>query len=297
MRLPRCCRTQAMTDNSPLIEAQDIHFSYDGETPALRGVSLTISQGEFVALAGANGSGKTTLAKHFNGLLRPDRGDVRVGGNVARGRSIGELARTVGYVFQNPDHQIFLPTVAEEVAFGPRNLGVRDDELDVRVEEALALFDLTCLRKSHPTLLGRGVRRRVALAAVYAMQPRLLVLDEPTGGLDRHASEGLMATLRGMVTQGRSVVLITHDMRLVGEHARRLVLLNEGRVLADGPTADVMLQFDLLERAGIRPPPVARLSADLAELGMPFALNVDEFVDGFVERMPGRNRLVEGESA
>ncbi len=158
------------------------------------------------------------------------------------------------------------------------------------------MFDLSCLRKRHPTLLGRGVRRRVALAAVYAMQPRLLVLDEPTGGLDRHASEGLMATLRGMVSQGRSVVLITHDMRLVGEHARRLVLLNEGRVLADGPTADVMLQFDLLERAGIRPPPVARLSADLAELGMPFALNVDEFVDGFVKRLPGHTRLAEGES-
>ena len=288
-----------MTDSAPLVDVSDLQFSYgDGEqAPALRGVNLSISPGEFVALAGANGSGKTTLAKHFNGLLRPDRGTVRVDGRDARGRSIGELAQTVGYVFQNPDHQIFLPTVAEEVAFGPRNLGVRGDELDERVEEALARFDLTGMRQRHPTLLGRGVRRRVALAAVHAMRPRLLVLDEPTGGLDRRASEGLMTTLRGLVAEGRSVVLITHDMRLVGEHAVRLVLLNEGRVLADGPTADVMRQFDLIEQAGIRPPPVARLSAALASVGMPFSLNVEEFTARFAERAPSVRQPADGGSA
>jgi cobalt transport protein ATP-binding subunit len=276
-----------MVDGAPLLEVRDVVFSY-GETLALRGVSLTIRPGEFVALAGANGSGKTTLAKHFNGLLRPASGDVRVDGHETRERSIGELAQTVGYAFQNPDHQIFLPTVAEEVAFGPRNLGIRGSELDERVEAALKLFDLTCLRQRHPTMLGRGVRRRVALAAVVAMRPRLLVLDEPTGGLDRHASESLMTILRGFVSEGRAVVLITHDMRLVGEHARRLVVLNEGRVLADGPTADVMHEFDLLERAGIRPPPVARLAADLARAGMPFALNVEEFTELFLKRVPER---------
>ncbi len=283
-----------MTDQTPLVEVRDVAFSYDGATPALRGVSLTVSSGEFIALAGANGSGKTTLAKHFNGLLRPDSGEVRVAGRDARGRSIGELAQTVGYVFQNPDHQIFLPSVAEEVAFGPRNLGVRGHELDERVDAALALFDLRCERQRHPTLLGRGVRRRVALAAVYAMRPKVLVLDEPTGGLDRRASEGLMETLRGLVDDGHAVVLITHDMRLVGEHARRLVVLNEGRVLADGPTSEVMREFDLLERAGIRPPPVARLSADLADAGMPFALNVDDFASQFVRRATERSPDTDG---
>ncbi|MGA7672362.1 MAG: ABC transporter ATP-binding protein [Nitrolancea sp.] len=285
-----------MTESEPLVEVTDLQFSYGDQAPALLGISLTIGSGEFVALAGANGSGKTTLAKHFNGLLRPARGEVRVAGRDARGRSIGELAQTVGYVFQNPDHQIFLPTVAEEVAFGPRNLGVRGEELDERVEEALALFDLTDERHRHPTLLGRGVRRRVALAAVHAMRPRLLVLDEPTGGLDRRASEGLMATLRGLVAEERSVVLITHDMKLVGEHARRLVLLNEGRVLADGPTADVMRQFDLVEQAGIRPPPVARLSVALASVGMPFSLNVDEFTARFAERAPSVRLPADGGS-
>ena len=274
-----------MADTTPLIDIQQISFSYEDGPPALRQVSLTIAPGEFVALTGANGSGKTTLAKHFNGLLRPSSGRVFVAGADAQGQSISELARTVGYVFQNPDHQIFLPTVAEEVAFGPRNLGVRGAELDARVEEALALFELTCLHQRHPTLLGRGVRRRVALAATYAMRPRLLVLDEPTGGLDQRAAESLMSVLHDMVAEGRSVVLITHDMRLVGEHARRMVVLSSGQVRADGPTEHVMARHELLREAGIRPPAVARLAADLAEARMPAALNVDEFVESVVVRV------------
>jgi cobalt transport protein ATP-binding subunit len=283
-----------MADTTPLIDIQAISFSYDESPPALRQVSLTIAPGEFVALTGANGSGKTTLAKHFNGLLRPSSGRVLVAGADAQGRSIGELAQTVGYVFQNPDHQIFLPSVAEEVAFGPRNLGFRDTELDARVDEALALFDLSCLRERHPMLLGRGVRRRVALAATFAMRPRLLVLDEPTGGLDQRAADNLMAVLHDLVAEGRSVVLITHDMRLVGEHARRMVVLNGGQVRADGPTEQVMTWHDLLRAAGIRPPAVARLAADLEEAGMPAALTVDQFVEDFAARV--RERRLDGQS-
>lgn len=267
-----------MTDTSALIEIDHVSFNYEESPPALRDVSLTIGPGEFVALTGANGSGKTTLAKHFNGLLRPTSGAVRVGGRDAAGRSISELAHTVGYVFQNPDHQIFLPTVAEEVAFGPRNLGVSGAELEERVEAALALFDLRELRERHPTLLGRGVRRRVALAASYAMQPRLLVLDEPTGGLDQRATDQLMTVLHALVAEGRAVVLITHDMRLVGEHAERMIVLNGGQVRADGLTAEVMTRHALLHEAGIRPPAVARLAADLWDARLPAALTVDDFV-------------------
>lgn len=267
-----------MTDTSALIEIDHVSFNYEESPPALRDVSLTIGPGEFVALTGANGSGKTTLAKHFNGLLRPTSGVVRVGGRDAAGRSISELAHTVGYVFQNPDHQIFLPTVAEEVAFGPRNLGVSGAELEERVEAALALFDLRELRERHPTLLGRGVRRRVALAASYAMQPRLLVLDEPTGGLDQRATDQLMTVLHALVAEGRAVVLITHDMRLVGEHAERMIVLNGGQVRADGLTAEVMTRHALLHEAGIRPPAVARLAADLWDARLPAALTVDDFV-------------------
>jgi cobalt transport protein ATP-binding subunit len=272
-----------MTDARALIEIDQVSFSYEAAPPALRDISLTIEPGEFVALTGANGSGKTTLAKHFNGLLRPSSGSVRVDGRDAAGRSISELAHTVGYVFQNPDHQIFLPSVAEEVGFGPRNLGVRGAELEERVEAALALFDLRELRERHPTMLGRGVRRRVALAASYAMRPRLLVLDEPTGGLDRRATDQLMAVLHDLVAEGRSVVLITHDMRLVGEHAVRMIVINGGRLRADGPTAEVMTRHDLLHAAGIRPPAVARLAADLRTAGLPAALTVDDFVASVVK--------------
>jgi len=271
-----------MTDPRALIEVDHVSFSYEDAPPALSDVSLTIAPGEFVALTGANGSGKTTLAKHFNGLLRPSSGAVRVDGSDTASRSISELAHTVGYVFQNPDHQIFLPTVAEEVGFGPRNLGVRGAELEEQVEAALALFELSELRERHPTLLGRGVRRRVALAASYAMRPRLLVLDEPTGGLDRRATDQLMTVLHDLVAEGRSVVLITHDMRLVGEHAERMVVLNGGVLRADGSTAEVMACHELLQAAGIRPPAVARLAADLRDAGLPAALTVDDFVENVV---------------
>jgi cobalt transport protein ATP-binding subunit len=276
-----------MTDSATLIEIDRVSFSYEDAPPALRDVSLTIAPGEFVALTGANGSGKTTLAKHFNGLLRPKSGEVRVDGADAANRSISQLARTVGYVFQNPDHQIFLPSVAEEVSFGPSNLGVRGTELEERVEAALALFELRELRERHPTMLGRGVRRRVALAATYAMRPRLLVLDEPTGGLDRRATEQLMTVLHDLVDEGRSVVLITHDMRLVGEHAARMIVLSGGELRADGPTAEVMTRHDLLQAAGIRPPAVARLASDLRDAGLPAALTVDDFVANVVARTSG----------
>ena len=271
-----------MTDPRALIEVDHVSFSYEDAPPALSDVSLTIAPGEFVALTGANGSGKTTLAKHFNGLLRPSSGAVRVDGSDTASRSISELAHTVGYVFQNPDHQIFLPTVAEEVGFGPRNLGVRGAELEEQVEAALALFELSELRERHPTLLGRGVRRRVALAASYAMRPRLLVLDEPTGGLDRRATDQLMTVLHDLVAEGRSVVLITHDMRLVGEHAERMIVLNGGVLRADGSTAEIMACHELLHAAGIRPPAVARLAADLRDAGLPAALTVDDFVENVV---------------
>jgi energy-coupling factor transport system ATP-binding protein len=279
-----------MTDAPPLVEVQDVSFGYGdpGEPLALRGVRLTLRAGELVALTGANGSGKTTLAKHLNGLLRPRSGRVLIDGQNIADRSLGQLAQTVGYVFQNPDHQIFLPTVAEEVAYGPRNLGLRGAALEARTAETLAQFSLRHLADRHPTLLGRGLRRRVALAAVVAMRPRLLVLDEPTGGLDRRATDDLLDLLQARVAGGGSVVLITHDMRLVGERAERMVLLRAGEVVADGPTRTVMRDAGLLASAGLRQPPVTRLAAALAPAGMPLALDVPEFCAAFLDALAAR---------
>lgn len=276
-----------MAEPDPLVAVRDVHFSYDASVPALRGVSLTLGSGEFVALVGANGSGKTTLARHLNGLLHPDSGCVLVAGRDTRQCSVGQLAQTVGYVFQNPDHQIFLPTVEAEVAYGPRNLGAEGDDLRARVDEALERFGLVHLRHRHPMLLGRATRRQVALAAVYAMRPRVLVLDEPTGGLDRRATIRLMSLLEDMVAAGQTVVLITHDMRLVADHARRMVVMRDGLIVADGAPADLLFDGALLGASGLRPPQVARLAASLAPLGMPPVLTVERFSAAFVDRLTG----------
>ncbi len=268
-----------------LVDIQDVRYRYGGVYPALDGVSLRIEASEFLALVGPNGSGKTTLAKHCNGLLRPESGRVLVDGQDTRITRVGQLARTVGYAFQNPDHQLFLPSVAEELAYGPRNLGLHGPELRARVEGALERFGLVHLRDRHPTLLGRGLRQLVAIAAVYAMSPRLLILDEPTGGLDGRTTGRLMAALDELVVEGQSVLLITHDLRLVAEHARRVVLMHEGRILGDGSPREILTDEALLEQAGMMPPTIARLARSLARYGIPPALTVAEFAEALLARL------------
>ncbi|MCM8749229.1 energy-coupling factor transporter ATPase [Thermomicrobiaceae bacterium CFH 74404] len=268
-----------------LIEIEDARYRYGGVYPALNGVSLRIGAGEFLALIGPNGSGKTTLAKHCNGLLRPESGRVLVAGQDTRTTHVGQLARTVGYAFQNPDHQLFLPSVAEELAYGPRNLGLRGPELRARVDEALERFGLAELRNRHPTLLGRGLRQLVAIAAVYALSPRLLILDEPTCGLDGQATGRLMATIEELVAEGRSVLLITHDLRLVAEHARRVVLVHEGRILGDGPPRQILTDEALLARAGMAPLTIARLSRGLSRYGILPSLTEAELAEAVLARL------------
>jgi len=272
----------------PLLSVENITYEYEGGVLALRGVDLRLEPGELVALIGVNGSGKTTLAKHLNGLLRPAGGRVLLDGLDTREHETGELARLAGYAFQNPDHQIFQATVEAEIGFGPANLGLGGRELEERVAETLATFGLSELRREHPMLLGRGPRRRVALAAVYAMHPRLLILDEPTSGLDRANSERLLATLNDYVTAGGSIIFITHDLRLAAA-CRRVVIMREGRVLADGATSDLLTDAALLHEAGLRPPAVVELSTRLQPLGMGPALTVAEFEFSFLACLSRRS--------
>ncbi|HUG15880.1 MAG TPA: ABC transporter ATP-binding protein [Thermomicrobiales bacterium] len=275
-----------------LVRVQDISFAYtaDADTqlpPALQDVSLDIHAGELVALIGQNGSGKTTLAKHLNGLLKPATGRVLVGETDTREIAVGKLARRVGFVFQNPDHQLFLPSVRREVEYGPRQLGIDGPELDGRVAETLARFGLTALADAHPAMLGRGLRRLTALAAVCVMGPRVLVLDEPTGGLDRRRTGELMAMLRGLVDEGRAVALITHEMALVAEHAHRVVALRDGRVVADMPPSSLYERQDLLQAARLQAPDPALLAAELRERGVmlpPGVVTVAGFCDAWIAR-------------
>jgi energy-coupling factor transporter ATP-binding protein EcfA2 len=256
------------------ITCENVWYRYETGVQALAGVDLTIYGGEYVALIGANGSGKTTLAKQMNGLLRPQQGRVLLDGRDIRQQSTGQLARQVGYVFQSPDHQIFAPTVREEIAFGPRNLGLERGEVDRRVEDALETFRLTPMAAAPPATLGYGQRRLVTLASAHAMQPEVLVLDEPTVGLDRALTMRLMEWASELHRLGTTVIFITHDMRLAAV-APRCLVMDRGQVVVDDPTSGIFAHPDELARAGITPPPIVELSRRLGMRQTP--LSVEDF--------------------
>ena len=266
-----------------IIQVRNLWYRYRDDIVALKGVDLDIAAGDFVAVIGQNGSGKTTLVKHFNGLLQPASGQVLVGGHDTRKVDVGALARTVGFVFQNPDHQIFCATTREEVAFGPRNLGLEGEELDGRVEEALHRFGLVELADSPPAVLGFGMRRKISVASVYAMRPRVFVLDEPTTGLDWRNSMSLMDTVRSMHEDGHTIILVTHDMKLVCEFAQRSLVLRDGGILAYDDTREIFKRSEILKETGIEPPQIAELSKRMMSYGMPDdVLTVDEFQAAYV---------------
>ena len=254
--------------SQPQLALEQVSFSYLDGTAALRDISLAVAAGEFVALLGANGSGKTTLAKHLNGLLKPSRGCVRVNGRDTRPLRVAELARTVGYVFQNPDHQIFAASVEEEIAFGLRLQGLPQAEVAERVDWALAAFALTSYRELPPALLGWGQRRQVAMAAVLATRPQVLVLDEPTGGLDVRSRDALMAAVTTFNWSGGTVILITHNMRLVAEYASRAVVMAGGQVMFDAAPRALFERREILARAKLAAPTVVRLGQRLAPCGL-----------------------------
>ncbi len=233
------------------IALEHLSFAYDSGQPVLQDLDLTIAAGEFVALVGANGSGKTTLAKHLIGLLRPSRGRLLIQGQDSARQSVGALARQVGFLFQNPERQIFSATVTDEIAFGPRNLGLPPDVVSRRVAQALARFDLTELASQPPAVLSFTQRRRVTLAAVAALETPILVLDEPTVGLDAEARAGLLAWLHERHAQGVTLVLVTHDLALVAGHAQRVLVLQNGRFAAEGSPDVVLREHALLSQAGL----------------------------------------------
>jgi energy-coupling factor transporter ATP-binding protein EcfA2 len=241
------------------LRVENLHFAYDG-VPALAGISLNIAPGEFVAIVGQNGSGKTTLVKHFNGLLKPAQGKVWVDGRETTPLTVAELARQVGYVFQNPDHQISQTTVRAEVAFGLHQLGFAEPEVLRRTAETLAAFGLAAEAARPPAILGAGLRRKVALAGVCCVRPPVLILDEPTIGLEARAAEEVLQLAAGLQREGHTVILISHDMRRVAAYAQRCILLKEGRVLRDAPVRAVFADVALLAAANLAPPPVTRLA-------------------------------------
>lgn len=265
-----------------VLELRNVEHSYGTGNKALNGVDLTVRGGEFLAVIGKNGSGKTTLAKHFNGLLRPSNPDGAVlvraaDGNMIEPRKfkLHRLAPIIGYVFQNPDRQIFHDTCTEELEFGPANLGVDPETTRRRVVETLALVGLAGREAENPVQLSRGERQRLAIASVLAMESDVVVIDEPTTGQDPDEAKLILDCLARYQAGGHTVVIISHDMALVAEYASRVVAMHAGRVLADDTSAAVFARPDVLYETNIRPPQAAVLAA---ELGLPGAVTVDDAV-------------------
>ncbi len=252
-----------------MIEAENVRFSYPNKVEALKGISLKIGDGEFLAIMGQNGAGKSTFVKHFNGLLKPSSGTMRINGVETTKSSVASLSRNVGFVFQNPDHQLFSETVEEEIAFALKNFGFEPETIEKRVTWALNLLSLTQYRKTSPFLLSGGERKRVALASVLAWDPQTLILDEPTIGQDHEQKEILRQFIMQLQTQKKTVVIVTHDVEFVAECNPRVVLMKEGKIVADGEGKEILTDPALLELSSIVLPQIAQVFTKLSSLGLP----------------------------
>ena len=245
-----------------MIEFDDVHASYEATLPILKGVSFTIRDGEFVAFVGTNGAGKSTTMRLGHGLLKPDAGQVLIDGVPTTELRTSELARRVGFLFQNPDSQICCNTVREELLFGFKALGQAGPEADERVDAIIEEFGFDA--DDDPFLLNRGARQLLALASIVVLAPPVVVLDEPTTGLDYRECAKVMDIVRRIHERGTTVIMVCHDMEVVADYATRCIVMSGGTVVDDAPTFDVLRNRDTLERASLVPPQIVDLSLELA---------------------------------
>ena len=270
-----------------MLEIEQVSFAYPGQRPAVKNVSLMIKEGEFIALAGRNGSGKTTLTRIMVGLTKPIAGSVKLNGLPAKNLGPAALARTIGYVFQNPDRQIFRDTVAKEVAFGPEQMDWQDSERQAAVQEALRLTGLESVADCYPRGLTRSVRQRIAIASALALRPRLLILDEPTSGQDAEEKIQLMELLTALNRQGLGIILVTHDMELLLQYTQRSIVLHQGNKVFDGSTLELFGGNGLdIAAWGLRLPEAAAVAAKLREFDGPVR-SVEELAAALLRKMEG----------
>ncbi|MBE6985441.1 MAG: energy-coupling factor transporter ATPase [Ruminococcaceae bacterium] len=270
-----------MTD---AIIANDLHFSYtqydESKKPIFQGLNLSIAEGSFVAVLGHNGCGKSTLAKHMNAILLPEGGKVYVFGyNTSEDEKLLDIRRNVGMVFQNPDNQMVANVVEEDVAFAPENLGIAPQEIRKRVDEALKTVGMYDYRSHAPHLLSGGQKQRVAIAGVLAMQPKCIVLDEPTAMLDPHGREEVISTIEQLNREkGITVILITHHMS-EATRADRVIVMDKGHILLDGTPKEVFVHTELLKKAGLDVPVTTEIISQLNRTGAKLpsdALSIEE---------------------
>ena len=280
-----------------MIEFRDVHASYDGSAPILKGVSFTIRDGEFVAFVGTNGAGKSTTMRLMNGLLKPDAGQVLIDGVPTSDLRTSELARRVGFLFQNPDSQICCNTVREELLFGFKALGLAGPDADSRVDAIVEEFAFD--PDDDPFLLNRGARQLLALASIVVLAPPVVVLDEPTTGLDYRECVKVMDIIRRIHERGTTVVMVCHDMEVVADYAARCIVMSGGEVVDDAPTFDVLRNRETLERASLVPPQIVELSLELgremprlADEPVGRANTVDEMAAAVMEEVRTSERSV-----
>jgi len=273
-----------MTSEQPFIRVINMSFQYPDGTQALEDNNLEIYKGEMIALIGQNGSGKTTLSKCLNGLFKPTEGEVLVDELDTKTSSIVQMVRRVGYVFQNPDHQLFNANCYDEIAYGPRNIELDKDEVNERVLEAAKVVGLPeAFFGEHPFFLPKGLRQRVAIASILALRPKVIIVDEPTTGQDTKQSLEIMNFLKNLNEEhGHTVIIITHDMPIVAKFAQRVIVMANRTIQADGPTADVFGQADVLSIASLEPPQVTQLAQRTQDLGFRSGtLNVEDLWQQF----------------
>lgn len=280
-----------------MIEFRDVHASYDGSAPILKGVSFTIRDGEFVAFVGTNGAGKSTTMRLMNGLLKPDAGQVLIDGVPTSDLRTSELARRVGFLFQNPDSQICCNTVREELLFGFKALGLDGPDADSRVDAIVEEFAFD--PDDDPFLLNHGARQLLALASIVVLAPPVVVLDEPTTGLDYRECVKVMDIIRRIHERGTTVVMVCHDMEVVADYAARCIVMSGGEVVDDAPTFDVLRNRETLERASLVPPQIVELSLELgremprlADEPVGRANTVDEMAAAVMEEVRTSERSV-----
>jgi len=234
-----------------IVEAQNLEFTYPDQTPALQNISFKIHHGESVAIVGANGAGKSTLLLHLNGYLTPTGGQVRIGDFPLTKETLNEVRRTVGMVFQDPDDQLFMSTVFDDVAFGPLNLDLPVEEVEARVEKALTTVGLSHLKDRPPHRLSAGQKRRVAIASVLSMSPDILVMDEPSSGLDPRARRQLISLLQSF---HHTKIIASHDLDMVVDTCERTIVMHDGQIKADGPTQTIFEDVELLDSCSLEKP-------------------------------------------
>ncbi|MFX1342829.1 MAG: energy-coupling factor ABC transporter ATP-binding protein [Promethearchaeota archaeon] len=248
-----------------MILFNDVWFEYEPNQPVLRNLSLQIQPGETVALMGENGAGKTTLVKHINGLLKPTRGIVYLEGVDTRDKSTAQLARKVGFVFQNADHQLFADTLQAEIGFGLRNLDFSKEEIDERVNRFLKLFELAKYKDQSPFLLSGGERKRLALASVLCVEPQVLILDEPTPAQDARQKQKLLDFIASFRQSNHILLLVTHDVEFAVKAVDRIMVLSQGELIADGTPRQILSNLSILKRARLLPPQLTQFAHQLSK--------------------------------